>query len=60
VAELSRAKLNRLVAAGVDGFVCTAGRLHTMGGASHFTGDRGASLNGEPTNSSAAYADRRW
>jgi len=47
VAELSRTELKRLVAAGVDGFVCMTGRLHTMGGTARFTGDRGASLNGE-------------
>lgn len=47
VAELSRAELNRLVAAGVDGFVCMVGRLHTMGGLNRFTGDVNASLDGE-------------
>jgi hypothetical protein len=47
VAELSRAELNRMVATGVDGFVCMAGRLHTMGGLNRFTGDVNASLDGK-------------
>jgi hypothetical protein len=46
VAEVSAAELNRLVANGVDGFVCMAGRLRTMGGRPHFTGDANASLDG--------------
>jgi Carboxypeptidase regulatory-like domain len=46
VAELSAGELNRLVAGGVDGFVCVAGRLHTMGGLAHFTGNVSASLDG--------------
>lgn len=47
VAEMSAGELNRLVADGVDGFVCMAGRLHTMGGLNRFTGDVNASLDGE-------------
>jgi hypothetical protein len=46
VAEMSAAEVKRLVADGVDGFVCMAGRLRTMGGAAHFTGDANASLDG--------------
>jgi hypothetical protein len=45
VAEISAGELNRLVADGVDGFVCMAG-LHTMGGVNRFTGDVNASLDG--------------
>jgi len=47
VAELSRAELNRLIAAGVDGFVCMTGRLYTLGGVNRFTGDVNASRSGE-------------
>jgi Carboxypeptidase regulatory-like domain len=46
VAELSADALNRLVAGGVDGFACIAGRLRTMGGSAHFTGNLNASLDG--------------
>jgi hypothetical protein len=46
VAELSADDLNRLVANGVDGFACIAGRLRTMGGLAHFTGNAKASLDG--------------
>jgi hypothetical protein len=46
VAELSAGELNRLVASGVDGFACIAGRLRTMGGLAHFTGGVNASLDG--------------
>jgi len=47
VAELNRAELNRLIVAGVDGFVCMTGRLYTMGGVNRFMGDVNASRNGE-------------
>jgi Carboxypeptidase regulatory-like domain len=46
VAEMSADELNRLVADGVDGFVCMAGRLPTMGGLAHFSGNVHASLDG--------------
>jgi Carboxypeptidase regulatory-like domain len=46
VAEMSADRLNRLVADGVDGFVCMSGRLRTMGGLHHFTGTATASLQG--------------
>jgi hypothetical protein len=46
VAAMSADEVNRLVADGVDGFVCMTGRLRNMGGAAHFTGDVNASLDG--------------
>jgi hypothetical protein len=46
VAELSEGELNRLVDSGVDGFACITGRLRTMGGLPHFTGNANASLDG--------------
>jgi hypothetical protein len=46
LARMSAAELNRLVADGVDGFVCMSGRLHTMGGVDRFTGDPSAGLGG--------------
>jgi hypothetical protein len=47
VAEMSAGELYQLVADGVDGFVCMAGRLHTMGGLNRFTGNVNASLDGK-------------
>jgi carboxypeptidase family protein len=46
LAEVSAAELNRLIADGIDGFVCMAGRLHTMGGVERFTGELNAGLDG--------------
>jgi carboxypeptidase family protein len=46
VADLSGVQLDRLMNAGVDGFVCSAGRLPGMGGDQRFTGDPGARLAG--------------
>jgi hypothetical protein len=46
VAKMSAGEVNRLVADGVDGFVCMAGLLRTMGGVHHFTGNVKASLDG--------------
>jgi Carboxypeptidase regulatory-like domain len=45
VAEMSAGSLDRLVAYGVDGFVCMAGRLRTMGGLAQFTGNVNANLD---------------
>jgi Carboxypeptidase regulatory-like domain len=46
VAEMSADEVNRLVADGVDGFVCMSGLLRTMGGVHRFTGNVRASLDG--------------
>ena len=59
VAELSAGELNRLVADGVDGFVCMAGRLRTMAGSPTSPGTSTPASTAPPTGSSAGYADRR-
>jgi hypothetical protein len=46
VADLSPAELDRLMEAGVKGFVCSVGRLPSMGGEDGFTGDPDARLRG--------------
>jgi hypothetical protein len=46
LAELSPAQLDRLMGLGVDGFVCMAGRLHTMGGTYRFAANGSARLAG--------------
>jgi hypothetical protein len=46
LADLSRAELDRLMDLGVDGFVCMAGRLDTMGGTYRFAADGRARLAG--------------
>jgi Carboxypeptidase regulatory-like domain len=46
LAEANAGELNRLVANGVDGFVCMAGRLPSMGGLARFSGNVNASPDG--------------
>jgi hypothetical protein len=46
--DLNSAELERLVEVGVDGFVCSVGRLRSMGGEHQFSGDPDARLRGTP------------
>jgi hypothetical protein len=46
VAALGAAEVERWIDRGVDGFVCSAGRLRSMGGEHEFSGDR-ARLSGQ-------------
>lgn len=47
IAALSAAEVDRWIKRGIDGFVCSAGRLRSMGGEHEFTRDAGRATDGD-------------